>query len=109
MQGQHTSVAPSTLMPQDWRDWNGIVPSCFWYTHTPSHTTHITHILTQLTATEAMNYDDAFTLEEVTEELVDKFNHVAGIVPILTAHIRKVRTCHMTCDRYCHVICDDAV
>ncbi len=59
-------------------------------THT-THTTHTPSLLTQLTATEAMNYDDAFTLEEVTEELVDKFNHVAGIVPILTAHIHKVR------------------
>ena len=39
-----------------------------------------------------MNYDDAFTLELVTEELLDKFNFVAGIVPILTTHITKVNT-----------------
>ena len=44
----------------------------------------------QLTATETMNYDDAFTLELVTEDLLDKFNFVAGIVPVLTTHIAKV-------------------
>ncbi len=44
----------------------------------------------QLTATETMNYDDAFTLEGVAEDLVDKFNHVAGIVAVLTTHIHKV-------------------
>ena len=54
------------------------------YTHTHTHTHY------QLTATETMNYDDAFTLEKVTEQLVDKFNHVAGIVPVLTAHIKQV-------------------
>ena len=37
-----------------------------------------------------MNYDDAFTLELVAEQLLDNFNFVAGIVPILTAHIKKV-------------------
>ena len=37
-----------------------------------------------------MNYDDAFTLERVAEQLVDDFNFVAGIVPILTTHISKV-------------------
>ena len=41
-----------------------------------------------------MNYDDAFTLELVTEELLehllDNFNFVAGIVPVLTSHIKKV-------------------
>ena len=52
----------------------------------PSHT--LPH--TQLTATETMNYDDAFTLEGVSEDLVDKFNHVAGILPVLTTHIHKV-------------------
>lgn len=54
------------------------------FTHT------LTCALIQLTATETMNYDDAFTLELVTEELLDKFNFVAGIVPILTTHITKV-------------------
>ena len=38
-----------------------------------------------------MHYDDAFTLEQVTDQLLDKFNFVAGIVPILTTHIRRVR------------------
>ena len=44
----------------------------------------------QLTATETMNYDDAFTLELVEEQLIDNFNYVAGIVPIITNHIQKV-------------------
>ena len=84
--------------------------SSTWYTHTHTHThahththththtcthththTHI-HTRTQLTATEMMNYDDAFTLESVSDDLVDKFNHVAGIVPVLTTHIGKVIT-----------------
>lgn len=50
-------------------------------------------IFIQLTATETKNYDDAFTLELVTEKLLDNFNYVAGIVPILTSHIRIVNTC----------------
>ena len=37
-----------------------------------------------------MNYDDAFTLELVAEHLLDNFNFVAGIVPILKTHIREV-------------------
>ena len=37
-----------------------------------------------------MNYDDAFTLEMVSDSLVDKFNHVAGIVPVLTTHLTQV-------------------
>jgi hypothetical protein len=45
----------------------------------------------QLTATETMNYDDAFTLEPVAQQLLDNFNFVAGIAPILTTHIRKVQ------------------
>ena len=40
-----------------------------------------------------MNYDDAFTLEMVSDSLVDKFNHVAGIVPVLTTHLRQVYMC----------------
>lgn len=39
-----------------------------------------------------MNYDDAFTLEPVAEQLMDNFNFVAGIVPILTTHVEKVYT-----------------
>ena len=42
-----------------------------------------------------MNYDDAFTLEPVAEQLLDNFNFVAGIVPILTTHVEKVYTCGM--------------
>ena len=55
--------------------------------------------LSQLTATETMNYDDAFTLELVTEQLLDKFNFVAGIVPVLTTHTTKVDHTHpsLTC------------
>ena len=37
-----------------------------------------------------MNYDDAFTLEPVAQQLIDNFNFVAGIAPILTIHIKKV-------------------
>ena len=37
-----------------------------------------------------MNYDDAFTLERVSDSLVDKFNYVAGIVPVLTTHLTQV-------------------
>ena len=37
-----------------------------------------------------MNYDDAFTLEPVKQQLLDNFNFVAGIAPILTTHIKKV-------------------
>ena len=37
-----------------------------------------------------MNYDDAFTLEMVSDSLVDKFNYVAGIVPVLTTHLSQV-------------------
>ena len=39
-----------------------------------------------------MNYDDAFMLEPVAEQLVDNFNFVAGIIPILTSHVEKVYT-----------------
>lgn len=39
-----------------------------------------------------MNYDDAFTLEPVKQQLLDNFNYVAGIAPILTTHIKKVHT-----------------
>ena len=62
------------------------------HTHTHTHTYAPLTWHKQLTATETMNYDDAFTLELVTEELLDKFNFVAGIVPILTTHITKVNT-----------------
>ena len=37
-----------------------------------------------------MNYDDAFSLEEVSEPLLDKFNFVAGIVPVLTTYLTQV-------------------
>ena len=33
---------------------------------------------------------DAFMLEPVAEHLLDNFNFVAGIVPVLTTHIKKV-------------------
>ena len=45
-----------------------------------------------------MNYDDAFTLERVSDSLVDKFNYVAGIVPVLTTHLMQVYMLHyLTC------------
>ena len=37
-----------------------------------------------------MNYDDAFTLEMVSQSLLDKFSHVAGIVPVLTSYLNQV-------------------
>ncbi|XP_019861438.1 PREDICTED: uncharacterized protein LOC100634093 isoform X2 [Amphimedon queenslandica] len=33
---------------------------------------------------------DSFTLQEVTEDLVDRFNYVAGIVPVLTGYIKQL-------------------
>lgn len=53
-------------------------------------TLFLSYCCLQLTATETMNYDDAFTLEQVTEQLLDKFNFVAGIVPVLMTHIKNV-------------------
>ena len=48
-----------------------------------------------------MNYDDAFTLEMVSDSLVDKFNYVAGIVPVLTTHLSQVYMLHdLTCWSY---------
>ncbi|XP_019849951.1 PREDICTED: inositol 1,4,5-trisphosphate receptor-like [Amphimedon queenslandica] len=35
---------------------------------------------------------DSFTLQEVTEDLVDKFNYVAGIVPVLTGYIKQLHS-----------------
>ena len=49
-------------------------------------------IYIQLTASETKSYDDAFTLEMVAEPLLDKFNFVAGIVPVLTTHLAQVHT-----------------
>ena len=49
-------------------------------------------IIIQLTASETKSYDDAFTLETVAEPLLDKFNFVAGIVPVLTTHLAQVHT-----------------
>ena len=46
----------------------------------------------QLKASETMNYDDAFTLEMVSQPLLDKFNYVAGIVPVLTTYLDQVFT-----------------
>ena len=48
------------------------------------------YIHMQLTASETKNYDDAFTLERVSEPLLDKFNFVTGIVPVLTTHLTQV-------------------
>ena len=44
----------------------------------------------QLNASETMNYDDAFTLEMVSQSLLDKFSYVAGIVPVLTTYLNQV-------------------
>ena len=53
-----------------------------------------------------MNYDDAFTLEPVVEQLLDNFNFVAGIVPILTTHIRKVHNAVMRLSFMCNFLMD---
>ena len=47
-----------------------------------------------------MNYDDAFTLEKVSESLLDKFNFVAGIVPVLTTHLSQVSHVTIMCTAY---------
>ena len=41
-------------------------------------------------------YDDTFALELVSEQLLDKFNFVAGIVPVLTIYRARVGTKHST-------------
>ena len=46
--------------------------------------------LHQLTASTSQNYDDAFTLEQVEEPLLDIFNYIAGIVTVLTTYIKEV-------------------
>ena len=46
--------------------------------------------LHQLTASTSQNYDDAFTLEQVEEPLLDIFNYIAGIVTVLTTYIMEV-------------------
>ncbi|XP_077987360.1 inositol 1,4,5-trisphosphate-gated calcium channel ITPR1-like [Glandiceps talaboti] len=43
--------------------------------------------LKKVTASEAKLYDDAFTIQMVNEELVEIFNFVAGMVPILQKFI----------------------
>uniref|UniRef100_A0A1X7VAJ0 Uncharacterized protein n=1 Tax=Amphimedon queenslandica TaxID=400682 RepID=A0A1X7VAJ0_AMPQE len=35
---------------------------------------------------------DSFTLQEVTEDLVDRFNYVAGIVPMLSGYIKQLHS-----------------
>ncbi|XP_065909470.1 inositol 1,4,5-trisphosphate-gated calcium channel ITPR1-like [Dysidea avara] len=46
--------------------------------------------LIQIGIQEQMNYDDAFTIEEVDSKLVKKFTFVAGIVPVMQAYIMEV-------------------
>jgi len=44
-----------------------------------------------LKATKQLNYDDAFTLEQVDASLLDNFDYVASIIPVLTSHIRSCK------------------
>ncbi|XP_062518427.1 inositol 1,4,5-trisphosphate receptor type 1-like isoform X2 [Corticium candelabrum] len=46
-----------------------------------------TAILRQIGSSPQMNYDDAFTIQQVDEELVDIFNYVAGMVPVVQQYI----------------------
>ena len=38
-----------------------------------------------------MNYDDAFTIQEVEKEHVDILNHTAGMIPVIRQYIKDVR------------------
>ena len=40
-----------------------------------------------------MQYDDAFTLQEVTDEHLINFNYMAGVVPGLQKMLKDVRIC----------------
>ena len=57
----------------------------------------VCHSSQQLKASETMNYDDAFTLEVVSRPLLDKFNFVAGIVPVLTTYLDQVGCLQCCC------------
>ena len=48
-------------------------------------------IYLQLKASSEKHGQDAFTLEMVSEDLLEKFNFVAGIVPVLSTHLSQVR------------------
>jgi inositol 1,4,5-triphosphate receptor type 1 len=43
--------------------------------------------LYELSASTVMAYDDAFTLMQVSDDLVKKFHYVAGVVPILKSYL----------------------
>eukprot|EP00117_Sycon_ciliatum_P048000 scpid3078/ scgid34229/ Inositol 1,4,5-trisphosphate receptor type 1; IP3 receptor isoform 1; Type 1 inositol 1,4,5-trisphosphate receptor len=47
--------------------------------------------LRKIHVSEEMNYNDAFTLQEVTPDFADKFNFVAGMVPIIRDFRDKLR------------------
>lgn len=58
----------------------------------------------QLQASETMNYDDAFTLEMVSQPLLDKFSYVAGIVPVLTSYLNQVCLSPRSSPRSCDLV-----
>lgn len=47
-------------------------------------------LLFQIETIEEMQYDDAFTIQKVDEELVRIFNHMAGMVPFVQKLIADV-------------------
>ncbi|XP_065894275.1 inositol 1,4,5-trisphosphate-gated calcium channel ITPR1-like isoform X2 [Dysidea avara] len=46
-----------------------------------------TATLKQIRVTQQMNYDDAFTIEEVDHRLIEKFNIVAEVIPVIKEYI----------------------
>jgi hypothetical protein len=51
-------------------------------------------VYTQVETIEEMQYDDAFTIQKVHKDLVEIFNHMAGMVPFIQKLIADV------CDIY---------
>ncbi|XP_065910466.1 inositol 1,4,5-trisphosphate-gated calcium channel ITPR1-like [Dysidea avara] len=49
-----------------------------------------TATLKQIVVTKEMNYDDAFTIEEVDHELIEKFNTVAEVIPVIKAYVTEL-------------------
>ncbi|XP_065834186.1 inositol 1,4,5-trisphosphate receptor type 3-like isoform X2 [Oscarella lobularis] len=44
--------------------------------------------LKQIGSSDVMNYDDAFTIQEVEKEHVDILNHTAGMIPVIRQYIK---------------------
>ena len=50
-------------------------------------------ILLQIGVVDEKQYDDAFTLQHVDEDLVEIFNSMAGMVPFIQKMIADVSSC----------------